>query len=61
VGEALNSRPKYVASTSLTDPQWEKTIVLSGDVAAAVGVLRAGPGGELQVWAPRKAMVRYCW
>jgi dihydrofolate reductase len=50
VGEALNRRPKYVASTSLTDPQWANTTVLSGDVAAAVGELRAEPSGELQVW-----------
>jgi dihydrofolate reductase len=49
ISVALNTRPKYVASTTLTDPEWADTTVLSGDLAEAIGELKAKPGGELQV------------
>jgi len=49
IGVALNKTPKYVASATLTEPRWGDTTVLSGDLAVAIGELKARPGGELQV------------
>ena len=46
---ALNTKPKYVASTTLTDPQWADSTVLSGEVSAAIDELKAKLAGELQV------------
>src|SRR5215208_2554745 len=46
---ALNTKPKYVASTTLTDPPWANTTVLSGALSAAVGRQKAKQDGELQV------------
>ena len=45
----MNTTPKYLASTTITHPQWADTTVLAGDLAAAIGELKAKPGGELQV------------
>ena len=49
IGAALNSRPKYVVSTTLTDPRWAGTTVLNGDVAAAIRDLKSRHDGELVV------------
>jgi dihydrofolate reductase len=49
IGRALGSKPKYVVSSSLSEPRWDGTTVLSGDTVEAVRSLKAGPGGDLLV------------
>jgi dihydrofolate reductase len=49
VGRALNTLPKHVASRTLTDPTWNNTRVIEGDVVEAVRALKERPGRELQV------------
>lgn len=43
----LNSMPKYVVSSTLTDPEWENTTVLSGDPVEAVRELKETAPGPI--------------
>ena len=50
IAEPLNTKPKYVASTTLREPLgWQNSTVLQGDVGEAVAALRHEDGGDLHV------------
>lgn len=50
VAEPLNTKPKHVASRTLTDPlEWQNSSVLEGEVPAAVARLKEEEGGDLLV------------
>ena len=49
IAAKLNALPKYVASSTLTDPEWANTTVISGDLAKEVTALKERTDGELQV------------
>lgn len=49
VATALNGLPKHVVSSTLTNPTWTGTSVISTDIVDAVTALKAKPGRELQV------------
>jgi dihydrofolate reductase len=49
IAAALNTRPKFVASRTLDEVDWNNSILLKGDVAQEVARLKAQEGGEIQV------------
>src|SRR2546421_334851 len=48
IATSLNSKPKYVASRTLDQVDWNNSTLLKGDVAEAVAELKRQPGGDLQ-------------
>jgi dihydrofolate reductase len=50
VAEPLNTKPKYVASTTLSEPlEWQGSTLLEGDLGEAVTALKQESGGDVHV------------
>jgi dihydrofolate reductase len=47
--DKFNTMPKYVVSSTLSDPEWNNSTVLSGDVAEEVAKLRQELDGDIVV------------
>jgi dihydrofolate reductase len=47
--DKLNSMPKYVVSSTLSDPEWTNTTVLHGHVASEVAKLKEEQEGDIVV------------
>ena len=49
--DRLNSMPKYVLSSTLTEPRWSNSTILKGDVVDEVLKLKQEIAGEILVYA----------
>jgi dihydrofolate reductase len=49
--DLMNGTAKYVASTTLEEPEWENSQLIEGDVVEAVAELKEQPGKDLIVYA----------
>jgi dihydrofolate reductase len=49
IGAAFDRATKFVASTTLTEPDWEKTVILKDNVVNKIKKLKQSDGPELQV------------
>ena len=52
--DKFNTMPKYLVSSTITDPDWNNTTVLEGDVVEAVTKLRQEVDGDIQVPGSRR-------
>lgn len=48
--DRLNSMPKYIVSSTLTEPRWSNSTVLSGDIGKEVPRLRDELAGDIVVY-----------
>lgn len=49
VADSLNHLPKYLVSSTVSEPTWHNTTVINGDVMRTVAGIKAQGHGELQV------------
>ena len=49
MADQMNTATKYVVSTTMTDPEWQNTTVIAGDVNARLAELKEQPGKNLAV------------
>jgi dihydrofolate reductase len=49
ITDELNRVQKYVVSSTMTDPQWQNSTILTGDWLARVAELKEQPGGDIGV------------
>jgi dihydrofolate reductase len=47
--DKFNSMPKYVVSSTLTDPEWNNSTVISGDLAEEIAKLKDQHDGDIVV------------
>jgi dihydrofolate reductase len=47
ISDYLNRVQKYVVSSTMTDPRWQNSTVLSGDAVAEVGALKEHTGQDI--------------
>ena len=52
--DKFNGMPKYVVSSTLSDPEWNNSTVLKGDVVKEVGKLRQELDGDIVVHGSAK-------
>ena len=47
--DKFNTMPKYVVSSTLRDPEWTNSTVVDGDLATAIGDIKARHDGDIVV------------
>lgn len=47
--DKFNGMPKYVVSSTLSNPEWNNSTVLSGDLVEEVSKLKQQPGGDIVI------------